>query len=264
MFEKLKLFCLVGVFSLLPPIFAVAASDIYPTLITPLSEFEKSFKNLIKKVALEKQFYGNSIEKIYLYGWSRKGLLAYGIDTIGECDIYDRIVITDLITDSEVYSCDGSCNKENDRILNKEGEVIEFPSFNESWQHNWPTVSSYFSKKGIRYNKKSKLRQFPIKIRNDLIDIHVATVTKNNSWQIEGMELIAKSKKKGQKVVHSETFDANSNLGFPLNVHVLGYVRSPYERRIGIVLAEQFWQMDGTVGTYLKIYGAALTAGFSK
>lgn len=254
----------MGIFSLLPTLFLMAASGTNPTLITPLSEFEKSFKNLIKKAPLEEQFYGNQIEKIYLYGWSKEGLLAYGIDTIGECDIYDRIVVKDLVTDLEVFSCDGSCSEENDRILNKEGKPIEFPSFKESWQYNWPTVSTYFSEKGIRYDKKSELRQFPVKFRNDLIDVHVAAEINKDTLEITGMKLIVESKKRGRKIVHAEMFSADSNLGFPIIIKVLGYVRSPYERRLGIVLARQFLQKDGKVSTYLDIYGAGLTAGYSK
>lgn len=264
MIKKLKLFGFIGVFFLLPGIYSVAASDVSPTLITPLSEFERSFKDLIKKASLEQQFYGNGIEKIYLYGWSKNGLLAYGIDTIGECDIYDRIIVKDLVTDLELYSCDGSCNGESDKILNEEGRWIEFPSFKESWRYNWSTISAYFSEKGIRYDKKSKLRQFPIKFRNDRIDAQITTVIKKDTLEIKGMKLIVESKKKGRKVVHSETFDADSNLGFPIIIKVLGYVRSPYENRIGIVLAQQFWQMDGTVKTYLQIYGAGLSAGYSQ
>jgi len=264
MIKKFTLYFFIGILIFLPAVFSWAASGNQPTLITPLSAFEKSFKNLIKKASIEKQFYGNQIEKLYLYGWSKRGLIAYGIDTIGDCDIYDRIVVKDLVTDVELFSCDGSCNVESDGILNQEGDRIAFPSFYESWDFNWPTVSSYFKKEGIRFYKKSKLRQFPLNLKDDRINVRVKTAVEKETLEIKGVELVVESKKRGQKTVHAETFDADSSFGFPIIIKVLGYVRSPYERRIGIVLARQFLQEDGKVSTYLDIYGAALTAGYVK
>jgi hypothetical protein len=71
------------------------------------------------------------------------------------------------------------------------------------------------------------------------------------------------SRRNGSKTVRDHTYSSGAEGTFPLNVGVVGYVKSPFEDRIAMILIEVYRGYEGPPhSTNIEAVGASLSSGF--
>ncbi len=199
------------------------------------------------------------IEGFYPIGWSKDGKFAYYLEPVDEaCDCYfAKLFIVDLKTDNVLWSFD--YNSEFIEGAKKEGRPFTLPTL---WRANQKLFSEKLRAHDIEERRKFTLLSFPITYRGDRLTANLRTtekpgLTKEERWYgtIGKATLQLNSRRYGTKTV----LDYSYPQALPLYVGLIGYIKSPHEPRIAVVLLEILRGYEGPPHTArVRIVGADL------
>ena len=210
-------------------------------------------------------YYGKSFpqeelitENFFPVGWSKDGKFAYYTEPGDEaCGCYfGQLIILDAVNDKELWSFkyDGLDHQDKPK----------YRAITDLWRKNRKLFSDKLNQYGIIPQGRFNLLMFPInhagdQLRADLkIEENKDEETRIYS-KVKRATLRISSRRGGTKIVHEETYPEYG----PIDVKVLGYVKSPYEERAAIILLEVQRGYEGPPHTtHVKVVGSSLTTGF--
>jgi hypothetical protein len=140
----------------------------------------------------------------------------------------------------------------------------KYKAITDLWAKNRKLFSDKLSQYGIVALARPALLAFPINHAGDQLgtDLKIEEETdqeKRNYSAVKKATLRLTSRRSGAKTVYEEAYPEYG----PLGVRVLGYLKSPYEPRVAVVLAEAWRGYEGPPHvTHVGVVGASLTAGF--
>ncbi len=182
-------------------------------------------------------------------GWSQDGKIAYvtwkdSSDGYGPCaDL--KVVVQSLVSDKILWSYDFFDDYSG--------------AFEEVWKAQYPNFYRKLQEYGI-VEHDTPLRSFPAEYDRWTVTCEVETIEGNQEYGDYDIdyELRAVSPGRGVKVIHS----GNGVQGLQQAV-VYGYLRSPYEDRIAVVLLEIYRGWEGPPSPVEPvIVGCNLKSGF--
>lgn len=210
-------------------------------------------------------YYGKSFpqeslitENFFPIGWSKDGKFAYYTEPGDEaCGCYfGRLIILDTVNDKELWSFkyDGL----DDQDKPKYGAITDL------WRKNRKPFSDKLNQYGIIPQGSFSLLKFPINNAGDQLKADLK-IEENKDEETRIYSIVKKatlqisSQRGGTKIVHEESYPEYG----PLDVKVLGYLKSPYEQRVAIIVLEVQRGYEGPPHTtHVKIVGSSLTTGF--
>lgn len=212
-------------------------------------------------------FYGSSpgqeliIERFYPIGWSKDGKLAYYAEPGDEaCGCYfATLVIKDLRTDKVLWQFDYDSSELQDTLKNRTPESLA-----ALWRYKRDLFNSKLREHNIVVSGRFALLSFPAAYEGDQLTADIKT--KETSGEklygvISNAVLQLNSKRKGQKTIFEESYKADE--GSPLDMKVLGYLQSPFEPRVAVVMIAVWRGYEGPPHTtHVTIVGASLDTGF--
>lgn len=202
-------------------------------------------------------------ESFYPIGWSKNGNFAYYVEPVDEaCNCYfARLDILDLKTDKVLWSFDY-----DSEFIDEEMKSQRPWSFDTLWKANQKLFSDKLREHGIEPQRRFRLLSFPVNYKGNALTADLRTrekpnLTEEDRWYgtINKATLRLGSKRGGAKTVLDKSYPE----GMPLYVGVVGYVQSPFEPRIAVILMEIYRGYEGPPHTgHVKIAGASLETGF--
>ncbi|HET6892221.1 MAG TPA: hypothetical protein VFH31_14055, partial [Pyrinomonadaceae bacterium] len=203
------------------------------------------------------------IEGFYPIGWSKDGKFAYYLEPVDEaCHCYfAKLFILDLKSDKILWSFD--YNSEFIDEARKEGRPFTLATL---WRANQKLFSEKLREHDIEPSGRFALRSFPIMYRGDRLTASLRTREKLGLTEeerlygtIDKATLQLHSRRHGRKTV----LDYSYTKARPLYVGLVGYIKSPHEPRIAMVLVEVLRGYEGPPHTArLRIVGASLEIWF--
>ena len=197
-----------------------------------------------------------AIENFYPIGWSKDGKFAYYIEPVDEaCDCYfGKIVISDLKSDADVWHFDYSSDE-------REEGAKKPRSLAALWNANRKLFSAKLSENNIEPHRAVRVLSFPVRHKTDRITSALSFERKPMSeadriyGDISRVRVQVTSLQNGKKTV----FDQQYPEAKPLYVGMIGYLKSPFEPRVAIILVEIYRGYEGPphVGS-VRIVGASL------
>jgi hypothetical protein len=184
--------------------------------------------------------------RFFPVGFSKDGKFAYAdmIPGGGRSNLVCRFSIMDLIEDRVLYEVESEAEDVND--------------FSDFWRANYGSIKKKMNEYGIIENKPV-LSLFPCKNGKDQIKLIVEKKsTEKDPWErdIGELRIIAVSSILGKKTIYRKE---NSYI----DVTIEGYIRSPYEDRILVIVSQLRSGWEGPPDElYLLIAGCHLTKGF--
>lgn len=211
-------------------------------------------------------FRGESLvtEEFYPIGWSKDGKFAYYSEPGDEaCDCYyAKLVIVDLVANKIAWSFeyDGQEAANEDR-KDAPRSIAAF------WKLNRTLFSDMLRGFKVEPQGPFALSGFPIIRRLDQLKVDVKLKEKTDEdSRLYGtvtqatVQLI--SRRMGKLTVWDHTF-SEPDERFPLDVDVVGYLKSPFEDRIAAIVIEVYRGYEGPPHvTNIRILGANLSSGF--
>lgn len=201
------------------------------------------------------------VEKLYPVGWSKDGKLAYYLEPGDEaCGCYfARLAIKDLKSDAVLWQFDYDSSELQDRLKKRTPESL--PSL---WRYKRELFSSKLREHGIIPQRRFAFLLFPANYMGDQLTADLKTTETQGDRDygiINGAVLQLASKQRGRKTIFEQTSKPDEAL--PLDMKVLGYLRSPFEPRIAVILIEVLRGYEGPPHvTHFDIVGASLDGGF--
>lgn len=229
-----------------------------------------SLEGLIKRRFPE--FYGKAFpqeqlitEEFYPIGWSKDGKFAYYSEPGDEaCGCYfAKLRILDLVSDKVLWSFDynGFDHQEEDQKNAPK-------AINDLWRANRKLFSDKLREHGITPQGRFALLLFPISRGGDRLsaDLKIKENKEEDgaAYGIVGQATLnLASRRNGKKIVFDHNYLKGSNAVLPLAMKVLGYVKSPFEERVAVVMIEIYRGYEGPPNTaHITIAGASLASGF--
>jgi hypothetical protein len=238
------------------------ASFAQPTKLRLDGLIRRRFPNFYGKAFPQEQLI---IEEFYPVGWSKDGKFAYYAEPGDEaCGCYfGQLFILDLKNDRVLWSFD--YNGLDDQSQEQKNAP---KSINDLWGRNRKLFSDKLREHQIVPQGRFALLSFPInydgdQLRTDLkIKENKNEETRYYSGVLEAqLQLI--SKRNGKKTVFENTYGTDQD-ATPLELKVLGYLKSPFEPRIAVMLTEIHRGYEGPPHTtHIKIVGSSLSSGFN-
>jgi hypothetical protein len=234
----------------------------------PANSQETTFKNPIEvKLRVNRSDYNRNsiggnfeVENFYPVGWSKDGKFAYYVEPVDEaCGCYfGKLVIVDLKNDMTVWQFDYT--SEDDAENSKKPKTLA-----ALWAANRKLFSAKLNENKIEPQRIARTLPFPIIHKTDRVTANLSVERKPVSKEDRIYGDVARarveltSRHNGKKTVLDEKYPE----AMPLHVGMLGYLKSPLEPRVAIILVEIYRGYEGPphVGN-LKIVGAALDKNF--
>lgn len=215
----------------------------------------------------QKEYPGQAFytESFYPIGWSKDGNFAYYVEPVDEdCGCYfANLVILNLKTDKVLWAFehrgDGT---EEDMKAGKPYSLITL------WRANRKLFSDKLREHNIEPQGRAALLSFPANYRGDILTADFKAERQpglGEDARIYGvvgkLTLHLNSKRSGKKTILEHSYKPDDLL--PLYVGMVGYVKSPFEPRIAVILMEivRGWEGPPNTGS-VKIVGANLATGF--
>jgi hypothetical protein len=203
------------------------------------------------------------VENFYPIGWSKDGKFAYYAEPVDEaCGCYfAKLRILDLKTDKVLWSFD----YEGDGSGEARKSAKPY-SFDTLWRANRKLFSDKLREHAIEPQGRAALLSFPIHHKGDRLTADLKLKEKENATEEERLYGVVSrstlqfySRRSGKKTI----LDSSYPEWRPLHVGILGYVKSPFEPRVAVILVEINRGYEGPphVGR-VKIAGAHLETGF--
>jgi hypothetical protein len=204
-------------------------------------------------------------ESFYPLGWSRDGKFAYYLEPVDEaCGCYfAKLFILDLKTDKVLWSFDYDSEATDE--AKQQGKPY---SLDTLWNANRQLFSDKLREYAIEPQVRYSLLSFPAKYKGELVTATLNTKERSGLTDEERpygtigkATLHLNSSRRGRKTILDHSY-ADSR---PLKVGQLGYVRSPFEPRIAVLLMKVMRGYEGPPHTgRLQIVGASLVDGFKR
>jgi hypothetical protein len=210
-------------------------------------------------------FYGKAFsqealitENFFPVGWSKDGKLAYYTEPGDEaCGCYfGSLTILDTVNDKVLWSFEYNGLDDQDNP--------KYKAITDLWRKNRKLFSGKLNQYGIIPQGRFNLLKFPINNAGDQLraDLKIEE-TKDEEARIYGTikkaTLQISSRGGGTKTVHEQSYPEYG----PLDMKVLGYLKSPYEQRVAIIMLEVWRGYEGPPHTtHVKVAGSSLTTGF--
>jgi hypothetical protein len=203
-------------------------------------------------------------EGFYPIGWSKDGKFAYYAEPGDEaCGCYfGQLFILDLKNDKVLWSF-------NYNGLDYQGEENKNTpkSINDLWRKNRKLFSDKLREHNIVPQGRFAFLSFPISYDGDQLSTELKIKENKNEETsyysaVLQAELQLISKRNGKKTVYENTYGKPEE-ATPLSLKVLGYLKSPFEPRIAVMLIEIYRGYEGPPHTtHIKIVGSSLSSGF--
>jgi hypothetical protein len=210
-------------------------------------------------------YYGKSFpqeelitENFFPVGWSKDGKFAYYTEPGDEaCGCYSgRLIILDAVNDKELWSF------KYDGLDHQDKPV--YRGITDLWRKNRKLFSDKLNQYGIIPQARFSLLMFPINHAGDQLGADLK-IEENKDEEtrlyskVKKATLRINSRRGGTKIVHEENYPEYG----PLDLKVLGYLKSPHEERIAIILLEVQRGYEGPPHvTNVRVVGSSLNAGF--
>ncbi len=210
-------------------------------------------------------YYGTSFpqevlitENFFPIGWSKDGKFAYYTEPGDEaCGCYfGQLIILDTVNDKELwlFKYDGLDDQDNPK----------YRAITDLWRKNRKLFSDKLNQYGIIPQGRFGLLRFPLNHAGDQLRANLK-IEENKDEETRYYSKIKKatlqisSRRGGAKTVHEESYPEYG----PLDMEVLGYLKSPYEQRVAIILLGVWRGYEGPPHTtHVNVVGASLTTGF--
>jgi hypothetical protein len=244
-------------------------------LVTPAidsQERPRTFSNPVElKLKVNRRDYNRKndvggafvIDNFYPIGWSKDGKFAYYLEPVDEaCGCYfGKLVILDLKNDKVLWQFDYSSEDSEESNSRKPQSLAGL------WNANRKLFSAKLSENNIEPHHAVRVLPFPITYKMDRLTPALSFERKPMSeadriyGDISRVRVLVTSKQNGKKTV----FDQNYPEAKPLYVGMVGYLKSPLEPRVAIILVEIYRGYEGPphVGG-VRIVGASLDNRFAK
>lgn len=237
-------------------------------LTWPANAQETTFKNPVAvKLRVNRRDYNRQsiggsfeVENFYPVGWSRDGKFAYYIEPVDEaCGCYfGKLVIVDLKNDTTVWQFDYT--SEDDAENSKKPKTLA-----ALWAANRKLFSAKLNENRIEPQRVAGVLPFPVIYKTDRVTANLSVERKPVSKEdriygdVARVRVELNSGRNGKKTVLDEKYPE----AMPLYVGMLGYLKSPLEPRVAIILVEIYRGYEGPphVGN-VKIIGATLDKNF--
>lgn len=204
-------------------------------------------------------------ESLYAIGWSRDGKFAYYVEPVDEaCGCYfAQLFILDLKTDKVLWSFDYNSEAIDEAKL--EGKPY---SLDTLWNANRQLFGDKLTEHAIEPQARFSLLSFPASHKGQIITATLRTIEKKGLGDDERpygiigkATLQLNSSRRGKKTILDHSYAKS----LPLHVALLGYVKSPFEPRIAVVLMQVIRGWEGPPHTgRVQIVGASLENGFKR
>lgn len=210
-------------------------------------------------------YYGKSFpqeelitENLYPIGWSRDGKFAYYTEPGDEaCGCYfAKLLITDLVNDKVLWSFEYNGYDDQDNP--------KYRGMRDLWRKNRKLFSDKLNQYGIIAQRPFTLLRFPTNHAGDQLSANlkieeVKDEEQRNYSRIKKATLQINSLRGGAKIVHEEAYPEYG----PLDIKVLGYLKSPYEPRAAVIMIEVWRGYEGPPHrTNIQVAGSSLTTRF--
>jgi hypothetical protein len=225
---------------------------------------ELKFSPLLRR--LFPHFYGKSFpqeelitENLFPIGWSKDGKFAYYTEPGDEaCGCYfGKLLITDLVNDKVLWSFD--YNGYDDQTDNP-----KYRAMRDLWRKNRKIFSDKLNQYGIIAQRPFTLLRFPINHAGDQLTATLKIEEEKDEAQrlysrVKKATLRIASRRGGTKTIYDQAYTEYG----PLDLKVLGYLKSPYEPRVAVLMVEVWRGYEGPPHTtQIKVAGASLTTRF--
>lgn len=198
-------------------------------------------------------------ENLYPIGWSKDGKFAYYTEPGDEaCGCYfAKLFITDLVNDKVLWSFDYNG-------LDDDTERPKYRAMRDLWRKNRKLFSDKLNQYGIIPQRPFSLLMFPINHAGDQLSANLKIEEEKDEEKrhysiIKKATLQVGSRRGGTKTVYEESHPEYG----PLEIKVLGYLKSPYEPRVAVIIIEVWRGYEGPPHvTHIKVAGSSLTTGF--
>lgn len=201
-------------------------------------------------------------ESFYPIGWSKDGKFAYYLEPVDEaCGCYfAKLFILDLKTDKVLWSYDYSSD-------DQENPEKSPQSLQALWKEKQKQFSDKLREYDIKPQGSAALLLFPIKHEGDQLTSDLKLKQKEdkpaNTFGVGHAALQLSSERRGKKTVFEKTYTVEQDGVLPLEMKVLGYVQSPFEPRIALILIEVGRGYEGPPHVArIRVVGSSLTTGF--
>lgn len=201
------------------------------------------------------------VERFYPIGWSRNGKFAYYVEPGDEaCGCYfAKLVIKDLRTDAVLWQFDYDSSDLQDTLKSRTPESLA-----ALWRYKRELFNSKLREYDIKAQGPFALLSFPANYEGDQLtaDLKTKETGQDQAYGIiDNAVLQLSSKRKGKKTIFEKTYKENDPM--PLDIKVLGYLKSPFEPRIAVVMVEVWRGYEGPPHTtHTSIVGATMDTGF--
>ncbi|MBT4836667.1 MAG: hypothetical protein HON94_04910 [Methylococcales bacterium] len=209
-------------------------------------------------------------DKLYPIGFSKKGLFAYieiAADEAVGCYLWSFHILN-LVNDKNIYTLDWKQQEE---------ECLDY-NFKHLIEKYGSNIQQALNKYAID-GSKIQLESFPFDYNNHLINATLVIsqgdkfrssrpnfnpTPKKSDWAIETVYQVVIHKSITQLKTIGKIIEKKDNSHcFICQSNITGYIKSPYENRIIVIIEQQArgWEGPPNVSTF-KLFGASLTAGF--
>ena len=214
----------------------------------------------------EKHAYCIYADKVnmYILGWSKDGKFAFvenrAIDGRGGNDLYFNII--DLVTDETVCRKEMIDYYDYDKAID-ENYIPTYKSFEDCLKSNAEEFDRLLKENGIIL-KPAKFEKMPViwVSKNNKTEEVTFKVNKTGEGkpafvysETLNYEIVAEKKSGGSKIIKSEE---NRESYF---VYPVGYIKSPYENRVAVVLTNASFVFEGSE-LFVEFAGCNLSVGF--
>ena len=220
-------------------------------------EVKSRFPDYFKGPATENML----TEGFFPIGWSKDGKFAYYTEPVDEaCGCYYAgLFILDLKTDKAVwsYNYDSSAQPNPDAAPQ---------SLQALWLEKQKLFSDKLREHGIEPQEGAAMSPFPLKHEGDQLtaDLSLKEGKDEHGTGVGHALLQLSSQRNGKKTVFEKTYSPEKEMVLPLDIKVLGYIRSTFEPRIAIISINVRRGHEGPPHVArVQVNGASLVTGFN-
>lgn len=198
---------------------------------------------------------GTTGPELYVFGWSLDGKFAYAL--VDQPPFRGGYGFLSAIVDARTDRVLWSHYVHSDQFDWQGPDAPLVPA----WEQNVSILNQQFAAFGVEPVQGARIEPLPLRRGTDY---YTAVV---NEWRVNpetspygngvvGYTLTLRSRERGSKVIAQRAHI------FTTDISVVGYIRSPFENRIVLVVAESGNAYGGTRFTDYTVIGAHLEAGF--
>jgi len=193
--------------------------------------------------------------EFFTLGWSRDGKVAYAV--VDTPPFRNGLGFSFAIVDARTDELLVSYYDHSDQFSDLEDDA----PYREVWQRNVRDIATSLEKYAIEPSNETYIEPFPLVRSDDRYDVAIGEWRVDPASQpyrngVVGYTASIASRSRGEKVI------ARRGQIWATDISALGFVRSPFENRIAIIIAESGNAYGENRFTDFTIIGAHLDVGF--